>query len=67
MQSFTIKGKGNILFFIIMFFTFITNGLAKTYTMNCAQYGAINWSNPLSWQPNGIPGAEDDVIVNCSA
>jgi hypothetical protein len=66
MQSFTNKRTVNIICFILLIFGFVDQAFAKTYTMNCAEYGAILWSNPSSWQPNGIPGADDDVIVNCS-
>lgn len=66
MQSFTTTRKNNILYLFIMLFAFASNGLAMTYTINCAPYGAIMWSNPSSWQPNGVPGADDDVIINCS-
>jgi hypothetical protein len=27
---------------------------------------AMNWFDPLNWDPNGLPGAGDDVIINAA-
>ncbi len=37
---------------------------ATTYTLNTGGNDSVNWSDPTSWQPNGVPGANDDVIIN---
>ncbi len=46
----------------------LTNG-AKTNWVAGASYvsnGIGNWDNPLSWTPNGTPGAGDDVTIGLS-
>ncbi|HMR88956.1 MAG TPA: T9SS type A sorting domain-containing protein [Saprospiraceae bacterium] len=40
---------------------------ATTYTMKCVDFLPVNWSNPESWEPYGIPGPGDDVFINCPA
>lgn len=37
---------------------------ATTYTLNLSFGAQANWNNASAWQPNGIPGAGDDVIIN---
>lgn len=37
---------------------------ATTYTLNTGGNDSVNWSDPTSWQPNGVPGANDDVVIN---
>lgn len=37
---------------------------ATTYTLNLTTGIQINWDNASAWQPNGVPGAGDDVIIN---
>ena len=36
---------------------------ATTYTLNTSNV-QIQWSDANAWQPNGVPGAGDDVIIN---
>ncbi len=36
---------------------------ATTYTLNTSN-AQIQWSDANAWQPNGVPGAGDDVIIN---
>lgn len=40
---------------------------AITYTLNAGSNVSASWSNPAVWQPNGVPGANDDVIINGNA
>jgi hypothetical protein len=40
---------------------------ATTYTLNLAAGAQINWDVATAWQPNGVPGAGDDVIINGTA
>lgn len=35
--------------------------------MKCVAFLPVDWSNPESWEPYGVPGPGDDVIINCPA
>jgi hypothetical protein len=37
---------------------------AITYTLNGVDYQSYDWSDPNIWTPNGVPGANDKVIIN---
>ncbi len=39
---------------------------ATTYTLNISN-AQTQWSDANAWQPNGVPGAGDDVIINGDA
>lgn len=40
---------------------------ATTYTLLAGSNASVNWSDPTAWQPNGVPGANDDVVINGTA
>lgn len=64
MNQMHIKRKSvQITLFILFFFHVISN--ATTYTMKCVPFFSVNWDDPNSWVPTGVPGAGDDVIINC--
>lgn len=66
MQNFKIINSRLLLtsFLLLYFHIFV---FATTYTMKCIAFSPVNWSNPESWEPTGVPGAGDDVIINCPA
>jgi hypothetical protein len=37
---------------------------ATTYTLDAGSYASLNWSDASIWQPNGVPGPNDAVIIN---
>ncbi|MBK9734301.1 MAG: hypothetical protein IPO92_04755 [Saprospiraceae bacterium] len=51
-----------VLFFVLSMHHF---SFAASYTCNCVANSNVNWSDPSSWQPNGVPGIGDDVLINC--
>ncbi len=52
----------------ILFIVFLhVASYATTYTMKCVAFLPVDWSNPESWEPYGVPGPGDDVIINCPA
>ena len=40
---------------------------ATTYTLQAGSNASVNWSSPSAWLPNGVPGANDDVVINGNA
>ncbi len=57
----------NILKFLIFMCVLVcaqTRANATTYTLNAGAYASLNWSDASIWTPNGIPGANDAVIIN---
>ena len=57
----------NILKFLIFMCVLLcaqTRADATTYTLNAGTYASLNWSDASIWEPNGIPGANDSVIIN---
>ncbi len=57
----------NILKFLIFMCVLLcaqTRANATTYTLNAGVNTSLNWSDASIWTPNGIPGANDAVIIN---
>ncbi len=54
--------KTTFTFLFFSFLSFIYSGeiLATTYTSIANR----NWTDPLAWSPNGVPGASDEVIID---
>lgn len=62
-QMYTKRKSIQITLFLLLFFHGISN--ATTYTMKCVPFFSVNWSDPNSWVPAGVPGPGDDVIIDC--
>ena len=56
------NSKGLTLLSLLLFMYFQVH--ATTYTLNLSGGAQVNWNNASAWQPNGVPGAGDDVIIN---
>jgi Secretion system C-terminal sorting domain len=57
------NSKGLVLLSLLLFFMYFQVH-ATTYTLNLSLGVQINWNDTSAWQPNGVPGAGDDVIIN---
>jgi hypothetical protein len=52
------------LAFLCLLFCVQTKIHAITYTLNSVDYQSLDWSDANIWTPNGVPGANDKVIIN---
>jgi len=59
----TLGKRFSVAIFLVFFVQLAS--FAATFTMKCAPNAAVIWSNPDSWEPLGVPGPGDDVIINC--
>lgn len=50
---------------ILLILFFQVASFATSYTMKCVAFLPVDWSNPESWEPFGVPGPGDDVYINC--
>jgi hypothetical protein len=54
------------LAFLCLLFCVPVQVNATTYTLNGTDYSTYDWADATIWTPNGVPGANDIVIINCS-
>jgi hypothetical protein len=55
--------------FLLAFSLFLGSNAAlnaTTYELNGQQYNAYTWNEPITWSPQGVPGANDTAIINLS-
>ncbi len=64
MTYYYISGKRFIAAILFILFLQVAS-FATTHTMKCVAFLPVDWSNPESWEPYGVPGPGDDVIINC--